>query len=350
MLDLAALKQYISSHPKLKAQDIIKFLYQGEFGCGHLIPDYSDAYQRFCAEWDCAKNNGEDVFQRINHNFYRVNLGAAKENGMSMSLILRMFFSSAIVCGNKSDLASQLDYVLSMAENGEINIDAAELLTQITNYKAADMPLISHSREYAASYAPSYRVIKAEYALFAPVFTAMYGILHDNPAPVILIDGMAAAGKTTLAQLISSIIPCNVVQADSFFLPAELRTEQRLSQPGGNIDYLRIKEEIAKRLPCTEDIYYGVFSCKKMDILGEGRIIGGLPVIIEGSYSCHPKAEIKADLKIMLKTTAEKQLQRILARNGKTMCHKFENIWIPMENKYFDAFSLEKNVDFVFET
>lgn len=350
MLDIAALKTHISSHPQLCAKDIIKFLYQGEFGCGHLIPSYADAYQRFCTEWDSVKTCSDDVFEPLNNNFYRVNLGAAKAEGISMSLVLRMFFSSALVCGNKTDLAAQLDYVLSMAENEEIKIDAKAFQKEMDEYKAADMPLMSHSAAYAKHYNPSYRVIKAEYAIFFKVFTKIYELLHKTPVPVIIIDGMAAAGKTTLAQLISSIVPCNVVQADSFFLPAALRTQERLSQPGGNIHYERLKNEIATHLPCREDIYYGVFSCKKMEILGEDRIISGLPVVVEGSYSCHPKAEIIADLKIMLKTTPEKQLQRILARNGKAMCQKFQNIWIPMENEYFAAFETEKTADLVFET
>lgn len=350
MLDVNALTQHINQHPQLEPQDVIKFLYQGEFGCGHLIPDYSDAYDRFCAEWDMAVTCEENVFEPLNHDFCRVNLGAAKASGIPMSLVLRMFFSSACVCGNKSNLNTQLDYVLSLAENVDITLDAQGFLKELDKYKALDLPLMSHSKAYHAAYTPSYRVIKADYAFYSALFTKMYALMHEKPNFTLVIDGMAASGKTSLATLISTIIPCNVVPADCFFLPSEMRTDERLSQIGGNIHYERLQQEVARKLPCTEDVYYGVFSCKKMAVIGEGRIISGLPVVLEGSYAAHPKAGIKADISVLLTTTPDKQSARILTRNGKTMRQKFESIWIPMENKYLKEFDLASKVDFVFET
>ena len=38
----------------------------------------------------------------------------------------------------------------------------------------------------------------------------------------------------------------------------------------------------------------------------------------------------------------EEQLQRILRRNGPEKLQMFRERWIPMENKYFEAFEIEK--------
>ena len=52
---------------------------------------------------------------------------------------------------------------------------------------------------------------------------------------VIAIDGMAASGKSTLAARLAEELDGCVIHMDDFFLPPELRTQERLSSPGGNV-------------------------------------------------------------------------------------------------------------------
>ena len=61
---------------------------------------------------------------------------------------------------------------------------------------------------------------------------------------VIAIDGMAASGKTTLANEIAKKLDANIIHTDDFYLPSHLRTDERLNQLCCNIDYERLQSEV----------------------------------------------------------------------------------------------------------
>ena len=65
---------------------------------------------------------------------------------------------------------------------------------------------------------------------------------------IIAIDGRCAAGKTTLAARLAKELGGDVIHMDDFFLPLELRTEERFREPGGNVHYERFKTEVLKPL------------------------------------------------------------------------------------------------------
>ena len=64
---------------------------------------------------------------------------------------------------------------------------------------------------------------------------------------------------------------------------------------------------------------------------------------MEGAYSNHPYFGSPYDLKILCKITPEEQLARILKRNGPEMLERFKTVWIPMENRYFEEYEIEKD-------
>ena len=53
------------------------------------------------------------------------------------------------------------------------------------------------------------------------------------------------------------------------------------------------------------------------------------------------------DCKIFLKLPEDVQKQRIMARNGKEMYEIFRDKWIPMENRYFEAFQIADKASLV---
>ena len=61
---------------------------------------------------------------------------------------------------------------------------------------------------------------------------------------LVAIDGRCASGKTTLAGKLRSVLECNVVHMDDFYLPFSKRTEDRMAQPGGNMDFDRLLFEV----------------------------------------------------------------------------------------------------------
>lgn len=165
---------------------------------------------------------------------------------------------------------------------------------------------------------------------------------------IIAIDGRCAAGKTTLAERLCGVLDCVVFHMDDFFLRREQRTKERLETPGGNVDYERFLEEII--LPIKNgagEISYRPYSCHKQDFLKTVTVRMAKVVIIEGSYSCHPALAGHYDLRVFLSVDREKQLSRIIGRNG-TNFRDFLERWIPLEERYFEACSVKEQCELCF--
>ena len=169
---------------------------------------------------------------------------------------------------------------------------------------------------------------------------------------IIAIDGMTGSGKTSLAKELSQEydnIP--IIHADDFFLLPELRTEERLNEPGGNIHYERMKKEVIDPLvkgKINDLIIYKPFSCRIQNFDKEKNIKINKINIIEGSYCLNPYFGKYYDLSVFLKINEKEQIERLTKRAPK-MINNFINKWIPLEKKYHDAFNLYEKCDIKFD-
>ena len=168
-----------------------------------------------------------------------------------------------------------------------------------------------------------------------------------NPNTIVAIDGNAAAGKTTLAKALGRIYSCDVISMDDFFLPKDLRTKERLEEPGGNIHHERFKEEVLDFLVNKQSFSYKPYCCHKEDFKQSIFVKPSKITIVEGSYALHPALADNYNLKVFMKIDPQKQLERIKARNGEKMAEKFKNEWLPMEKKYHQTFDIKANCDLV---
>lgn len=166
---------------------------------------------------------------------------------------------------------------------------------------------------------------------------------------IVAIDGRCASGKSTLAKELSDKLDCSVVYMDDFFLRPEQRTEKRLSEAGGNIDYERFLDEIVKPVKRGMDFSYRPFDCHLLGFKEAVKVDLKSVILIEGSYSCHPKFDDIYDLKIFLDVDKQKQLERIEKRNGKNQLSIFQSRWIPLEEKYFEEFHIKEKCNMCFE-
>ena len=172
---------------------------------------------------------------------------------------------------------------------------------------------------------------------------------------VIGIDGMCGSGKSTLAELIRETFPgTQIVHMDDFFLPAELRTPERYAEPGGNVHYERIQEEVLGPLSRGERSFsYRRFSCHDMVYVPEPVDIdlseGGV-LVMEGSYSLRPDLRGAYDLAVFTCCDEQTQLDRIEKRSGKDKLQMFIDRWIPLENRYFESFEVRDSADMVIDT
>lgn len=164
---------------------------------------------------------------------------------------------------------------------------------------------------------------------------------------VVAIDGPCASGKTTLAERLSEATGAGIVHMDDFFLPLWLRTDKRLSQPGGNVHYERFLEEVVPALRRGEDFTYRRFDCGKMELSEERKVCGRGVVLVEGTYSCHPKFGEYMDVRVFCQVEPAQQLRRIERRNGSEALEVFKRRWIPLENVYLETYPIRDRADFL---
>lgn len=162
---------------------------------------------------------------------------------------------------------------------------------------------------------------------------------------IVAIDGRCGSGKTTLAARLQKDLRCAVYHMDDFFPRPEQRTEERLSQPGENVDHERFLEEVLLPLHGTQPVTYRPFLCAQQQL---GSPITEEPnrlTIVEGAYACHPELWGHYDLRVFLTIDSEDQMRRIEKRNGPEKVKQFRDRWIPFEEKYFKAFGVQTRCD-----
>ena len=179
------------------------------------------------------------------------------------------------------------------------------------------------------------------------VFKMIDTKISQNSRIVIAIDGHSAAGKSTLSGIISSAYfeKCSVIHMDDFFLPTHLRTEERLQEIGGNIDYDRFFKEIICHISSQKPFQYGKFSCQTMSVTENITVFPKEITIIEGVYSMHPRFGNYSNIKLFLDIDKKEQSRRILKRNGIEKLNRYLGTWIPMENNYFYKYNIKENSD-----
>lgn len=165
---------------------------------------------------------------------------------------------------------------------------------------------------------------------------------------IVAIDGMSGSGKTTIAEMISKHLTATVIHMDDFFLRSQQRTKERLQTPGGNIDVERLLDEVVIPIINGEQFTYNPFDCHTMTFKEEKLITPANIVILEGSYSCHPKLYSYCDLHIFLHIDRITQIKRILLRSGYDKTTEFINKWIPLENQYFRHFNISEKCELSF--
>ncbi len=167
---------------------------------------------------------------------------------------------------------------------------------------------------------------------------------HNNI--ILAIDGRCASGKTTLAYKLQKEFCCNVIHMDDFYLPINQRESDWQKIPAKNIDFNRL-EDIIKNISHLDSYRICPYLCS------DGKF--GEPIlyhknrltVIEGSYSCHPVLKKYYHYCVFMDITSEEQKKRLLKRNGEEGYQRFQNIWIPLEEAYFEQFSIRKKCDLV---
>lgn len=357
----AVLAGHIRRYPKLQPQDIVKLVYQSVFCCGHMIADDSSALERLKTEYAAVRHEGAPRIENLCEcsRFYLDCWLSDRE----LELLGRVFLSSAkrfpagyanvnVGGGDEASarFSERLDAARRLVSQSNLSFTIDDFDAYVRVCRDAGFPAVSHSEIYRREYSPAYRVIDSRYARLFEAIVKIDRLMRASDGIVVAaIDGRCASGKTTSAGLLAEFFEgAEVVHMDDFFLPNELRTPERLSEAGGNLHRERFIAEVADNLRRPEGFAYRVFDCSTRDYKAEPRVIPPSRLIIcEGAYALHPAFGKYYDLAIFSTIDTAEQERRILARNGAAMLERFRALWIPMEERYFDAFAIKDKCELV---
>ncbi len=336
-MELSDILRRESVRPGFQVRDAVKLLYQSEFGGGHLLSDPEKARERLFREASSCAPVDEPPVTYIGGGVARVNLYPAAKL-VSPETLFRIFALSARERrGSLDSFRAKLPLVR------ELGFDRAETDAFLQEYADAGYPMLSHSEPYRQANRPAYRVVLWEYARFLHVFAAVDRL----PRPTLVgIDGMCASGKSTLGRILAEVYGAELFHADDYFLPPEMRTPERLAEPGGNMHRERLLEEVLLPLSRGEKPVTRRFDCETLSldppVEHELRDLAA----VEGSYCLHPELRGYYGLKIALRTSPETQLARLRDRDPDRL-PAFTKRWIPLENAYFASTALYADADLV---
>lgn len=353
-----------AAHPSMEPQDVFKLIFQAAFGAEHLLMDKAAAYAYLEKEYEAVSAEQEPLYEQIQANRYRVNLRAWKMREMPIQWLFRMFVSSVerhAKCNEESkqdfrqeNFTQYIETAKDALKEGAFAFSYEEFLQYTEEYEKAGPRAVHHSEGYRAAERPAYRLVNGEYVRLIPILEAIADCKRkhakdaEKPNQVIIaIDGRCASGKSTMAHMLSEITGAGVVHMDDFYLPMELRTKERLAQPGGNVHYERFQEEVLTHLKAGNTFAYRRFDCSRMQ-LGEYRKVENVSIcVVEGAYSCHPVFGEYADVRVFSHVEPTEQLRRIKERDGEAVLSMFKERWIPMEEKYFAAYHIMDGIDMI---
>lgn len=317
--------EHLSRYPQSAPQDLLKLAYQSEFGDDPLL--------------DAAFLRAENPAEPIGNGLCRLHLQAAGALRLRPETLQAMSRRAVRPDGSMDGLARRLDALCG------VRPDMAEA---VATYRAAGCPPVLHSEAYRAAYRPCYRLMPSECARFLTLFARIDALMEEKPFVRVCIDGPCGSGKSTLGALVRDLYGAALIPIDDFFLPPELRTPERLAQPGGNIHYERFYKEVASK-PRDAAIDYLPFNCAVQVVGAPVHIEPNPLLVVEGSYSQHPALRDSYDLRVLLGISPEEQSARILRRNGPAMHKRFVEEWIPLENLYFTQCRVREHADMIFD-
>ena len=332
------LTQY-HKYPLCKFVDVIKQAYQAEFGIGHVLGEKARGY--LLSEASSVTPKQGDLFDVISPRFARVHLAEYLRRGYSLELLYFLMKRAEPLSGTREGMLARLSELEKMVENHSLDFTMASVRRTIGEYKAKGCPAVHHSSGYKVNYRPHYRLTLADHARYLPVIAEVFDRLERQNVVFVAIDGMCGSGKTHLANLLADLWETEIIRADDFFLPKNMRSEERLNQAGGNVHYERLAETLAQAA-VHRPFDYLRYDCG-LDCFTQKSFSPKRLVIVEGTYSLRAELQRYYDVQVQLNVSKLTQTGRLIAREGMDGYNAFRDRWIPLENRYFQ--SLNENAD-----
>ena len=146
-------------YPLMNEEDIVKFVFQGMLGVGHLINSEQDAKDRLSAEMATLDpDEDEPLLEKISSDWVRLNLRSAKAKGMTVDDIAWYLVRSAEW--------GALSFTRQNVYNFCVKLDGSEQMKTAAAKVLDEHWLPRHSEQYREAYHPAYRVLYKDFKKF----------------------------------------------------------------------------------------------------------------------------------------------------------------------------------------
>lgn len=182
----------------------------------------------------------------------------------------------------------------------------------------------------------------------AALYRQVEALARCGKTALVAVDGRCGSGKTALGNALGKAFGCPVVHTDDYYLPFARRPENWQKTPAANMDLARLRAEVLDPLRAGQEGLSRPYNCHDDTFGAATPLPAGQLVILEGSYSHHP-ALGRYDLTVFVTCPGPCREARLRAREGDHF-PMFLSRWIPLEEGYFRACSIEEKADFLVDT
>lgn len=150
---------HAARYPKMQPADAVKLIYQNEFGGGHLIQDEASCLRYLRQEFASVVHNAAAPrTEAIGNGLLRVHLAALEKSELD-ALGEAFLRSAAARQGDPARFTEKLALLRRLTVSGLLPFSLAPLDDYLRTYRAAGLPMISHSAAYRQAYRPAYRIV-----------------------------------------------------------------------------------------------------------------------------------------------------------------------------------------------
>jgi uridine kinase len=176
-------------------------------------------------------------------------------------------------------------------------------------------------------------------------------LVDKNPTPIILIDGRAASGKSSLAAQLKNVLFKELEQAPRLIHMDDLYQGWEGLQLGS----FYLNQQILQPLSAGKPAHWQLWDWQKgergrADEPGNGwrEFSGGTPLIVEGCGAISRVSSELADFRVWIEAPKEIRHARWLERDGEKF-NDFWHIWAAQEDEFYQQEKSQQLADLVIE-
>ncbi len=176
-------------------------------------------------------------------------------------------------------------------------------------------------------------------------------LVDKNPTPIILIDGRAASGKSSLAAELKNVLFKELEQAPRLIHMDDLYPGWEGLQLGS----FYLNQQILQPLSAGKIAHWQLWDWQKAergraDEPGNGwrEFAGGSPLIVEGCGALSRVSSELADFRVWIEAPKELRHARWIERDGEKF-NDYWHIWAAQEDEFYEQQKSKQLADLVVE-